>query len=127
MKQMKKLSTLAVGSIAIGLLLGTNIAQAEEVCYEGDGVTASGIKGLEMLSDQFGQIVIDVDFRYATGFDIYGPELHDFPFDAARREEDAALAMAAIKRTRSGESPVPELPGCQVNILTISESKKKPD
>ena len=109
---MKKLSVLAAGSMAIGLQLFTSIAQAEEVCYESDGVTASSIKGLEMFSDQFGQIVIDVDFRYATGFDIYGPNLDDFPFDDdLYREEDAASAMASINQTLSAESPVPDFAG----------------
>jgi hypothetical protein len=40
MKQMKKFSALVTGSMAIGLLLGTSLAHAEEeVCFDGDTVT----------------------------------------------------------------------------------------
>jgi len=45
MKQMKTRSAIATASMAIGLLLGTSMAQAEEVCLDGD--TAIGIKGLD--------------------------------------------------------------------------------
>jgi len=110
MKQLKKLSALAVGSMTVGLLLGASIAQAEEVCYDGDIVT--GIKGLEMLTDQFGQIEVDVDFKYTTGFDVYGPNLDGFPFDdPAFNEEDSFLAMSAINQTLTAENPVPDFVG----------------
>jgi len=54
MKQMKKLSTLAASSMVIALLLGTSLAQAEEVCLDRD--TVIGIKDLVVVTDQFGSM-----------------------------------------------------------------------
>lgn len=70
------------------MALGTSTALAQEVCLDGD--TVIGIKDLEVVTDTYGIIDIDVDFRYTTGFEIYGPDLNDLPFDdIAFAEEDA--------------------------------------
>jgi hypothetical protein len=105
MKQMKKLSAMATASMAIGLLLGTSMALAEEVCLDGD--TVIGIKDLVVVTNQFDTINIDVDFRYATGFDVYGSGLDNFPFDMANAEEDLFATMAAINNTLGANNPVP--------------------
>ncbi len=106
MKQIKKLSVLAAGSIAIGLQLGTSIALAEEeVCLDGD--TVIGIKGLVVTTDEFDTKTMDVDFRHTTGFDVYGFELDNFPFNSVTGEEDAGLTNLAINNALDAESPVP--------------------
>jgi len=105
MKQMKKLSALAAGSIVIGLLLGTSMAQAAEVCLDGNTVTR--IENLEVFGEGSDVQVYDVDFRFETGLDVYGQNLDDFPFTDANREEDALLVMRAINNALQGNSPVP--------------------
>ena len=105
MKQMKKLSVLAAGSIAIGLQLFTSMALAEEVCLEGD--TVMGIKGLDVLTDQYGPVTIDVDFRYETGFEVYGTGLDNFPFTGGRTEEDLLGMIAQINESLGLNNPVP--------------------
>jgi len=95
-------------------MLGSSLAQAEEVCYDGDGTT-TGIKGLEMFSDQFGQITIDVDFKYTTGFDLYGSDLDGFPFTQFA-EDDTYLAMVAINQALTAENPVPDFAGLSGQI-----------
>ena len=99
---MKKLSVLAAGSIAIGLQLFTSMALAEEVCLEGD--TVMGIKGLDVLTDQYGPRTIDVDFTFATGYDVYGQGLDDFPFTLATREEDLIAMNAQINESLNANS-----------------------
>ena len=111
MKQMKKLLALAAGSIAIALLLGTSLAQAEEVCLDSDGVTVSGIKDLVVVTDQFGSMHMDVDFRYTTGFDIYGSDLDNLPFDPVTGEEDAGATSLAINNALDALNPVPDFVG----------------
>jgi len=109
MKQMKKLLALASGSIAIGLLLGTSMAQAEEVCLDGD--TVIGIKDLEVTTNEFDTINIDVEFRYMTGFDIYGSDLNNMPFDPVTGEEDAGATSIAINNALDALNPVPDFVG----------------
>ncbi len=105
MKQMKKLSAIATASMAIGLLLGTSMAQAEEVCLDDD--TVMGIKSLDVLTDTHGPITIDVEFRYATGYEVYGSGLENFPFTGGNAEEDLFVVMAAINNTLGANNPVP--------------------
>ena len=122
MKKMKKLSVLVAGSIALGLQLGTSMALAEEVCLDGD--TATGIKGLEVVTIEFGVVKIDVDFKYTTGFNIYGSELANFPFNGADAEEDAIETMLAINNTLDAKNPVPDFagqPGKDVYFIGVEE------
>ncbi len=104
MKQMKKLSAIATASMAIGLLLSTSMALAEEVCLEGD--TVMGIKGLDVITDEHGPITIDVDFTYATGYEVYTSGLDNFPFKNANAEEDLIAINAQINASL-GANPVP--------------------
>jgi len=106
MKQMKKLSVLTA-SMAIGLLLGTSMAQAMEVCYEGDIVT--GIKSLDVFTETHEQITIDVDFVNATGFELYGSELDNLPYgNSVTAEQDALATVIAINNALNGINPVPD-------------------
>jgi len=109
MKQIKKLSALAAGPVVIGLLLGTSMAQAEEVCLDGDTVT--GIKDLVVVTEQLDTINIDVEFRYTTGFEIYGSGLDNFPFNGANAEEDVITTMIAINDALDASNPVPASAG----------------
>ena len=102
MKKMKKLSVLAAGSIAIGLQLFTSMALAEEVCLDGD--TAMGIKGLDVLTDQHGARTIDVKFTYATGYEVYGSGLDNFPFTGGNAEEDLIAINAQINVSLNANS-----------------------
>jgi hypothetical protein len=106
MNQMKKFSALAAGSMAIALLLGTSLAQAEEkVCTDGDVVT--GIKGLEVTTEEFDTIIIDVDFVWTTGFAIYGPDLDNLPFGFSA-EDDTFIVYGAINRVLNAEPTTPD-------------------
>lgn len=110
MKQMKKFSALATGSMAFALLLGTSLAQAEEVCLDGDDI-AIGIRGLDVITEQYGQIPVDVDFIYTTGFEIYGSNLDNLPFGAATGEDDSYSVMTSINQTLTAINPVPDFVG----------------
>jgi len=108
MRKTKILSVLAVGSMAIGLLLGTSVARAEEeVCLDGD--TVIGIKGLDVVTQSYGPITIDVDFKYATGYEIYGSDL-DFPWEYPYAE-DAFTVLTSINNALSSNNPVPGFAG----------------
>ena len=111
MKQMKKLSALAAGSIAIGLLLSTSMALAEEVCLEGD--TVMGIKGLDVVTDSYGPKTIDVKFTYATGYEVYGSGLNNFPFTGGNAEEDLIAMNVQINESLDANNPTPGSAGTQ--------------
>ena len=104
MNHIEKFSAF-VGSMAILLLLGTNMAHAMQVCLDGDIVTE--IKSLDVVTQQYGQISIDVDFNYATGYETYGSDLGDFPFDPTFADNDAQATMLAINDALNGLNPVP--------------------
>jgi len=103
-----KFSALA-GSTAIALLLGTSLAWAETVCVDGD--TATGIKDLVLVTDQYGSVTVDVDFRHDTGYSVYGSGLDNFPFFGANSEEDAFVAMLAINDALNDNGPIPDFAG----------------
>ncbi len=109
MKKMKRFSVLAAGSIAICLQLGTSMALAGEVCLDGDTVT--GIKGLDVLTDQYGAKTIDADFTHETGYEVYGPDLGNLPFDPPHQEDDPISVMASINSALNEYSPVPDFAG----------------
>jgi hypothetical protein len=101
-------------------------AQAEEVCLDGD--TVIGIKDMVVVTDQFGTINIDVDFRYTTGFDIYGSGLDDFPFDPPEGEEDAFVTMLAINNALNAHNPVPDnagQPGQTAYFIGVEEETEE--
>ena len=105
MKQMKKVSFLTAGLIGICLLQGASMAQAQDVCLDGD--TVLSIKNLETVTDQYGVLNIDVDFRYATGYEVYGSSLGGFPFDFENAEEDVYAVMAQINNALVANNPIP--------------------
>jgi hypothetical protein len=105
MKQLKKFSALAISSMAAFLLLGTSMAQAQEVCLEDDTVT--GIKGLSVLTRSYGGLDIDVDFRYTTAYDMYGLDLDQMPFLIPWQEFDALAVVGFINDALSTNSEIP--------------------
>lgn len=111
MKKMRRLSILAAGSIAICTALGTSTTLAQEVCL--DRGTVIGIKDLEVVTETYGIVNIDVDFRYTSGFEIYGPDLNDLPFgDSVFAEEDVGAVALQINNTLDLLAPnVPNFAG----------------
>ena len=95
--------------LALILTASWQQAQAEEVCLDGD--TVIGIKDLEITTDEFDTINIDVEFRYTTGFDIYGSDLDNMPFDPVTGEEDAGATSLAINNALDALNPVPDFVG----------------
>jgi hypothetical protein len=109
MKRMNKLSALVTGSMAIGLLLGASMVQAANVCREGDTVTE--IKSLDVVTQQYDQVTIDVKFNVTTGFNIYGSSLDNMPFDFPYTEDDPYAVMLAINKALNEASPIPQSVG----------------
>jgi hypothetical protein len=91
--------------LALILTASWQPAQAEEVCLEGD--TVMGIKDMDVLTDSHGAITIDVDFRYATGYEVYGSGLDNFPFTGGNAEEDLIAMMTQINNSLGVNNPVP--------------------
>jgi hypothetical protein len=83
---------------ALFMVFSPAIAQ---VCLDDDG-TATGIRNLEVFTDEFGLISIDVNFIYTRGFDIYGPDLDNMPFDPISSEDDALAVELAINNELDG-------------------------
>jgi hypothetical protein len=109
MKQEKKLSALAAGAVTMGLMLGASMAQAETVILEGDTVTR--IQNLLVPNSLEEVTPYNVEFRYESGFDVYGQDLDGFPFVGANAEEDAGLALIAINNALDAHTPVPSSAG----------------
>ena len=108
MNKVRRFSALA-GSTAIALLLGTSVVLAEEVCVDGD--TAVAIKDLELNTDQYGTVKVNVDFRYETGWTVYGSGLDDFPFTGGNAEEDAFVTMEQINDALNRGGLIPDSAG----------------
>jgi hypothetical protein len=87
---------------ALFMVFSPAIAQ---VCLDVDGTTATGIRDLEVITDEYDLIEIDVDFRYTTGFDIYGPDLDNLPFDPLSAEDDVAAVELQINNALDAVSP----------------------
>jgi hypothetical protein len=87
---------------ALFMVFSPAIAQ---VCLDVDGTTATGIRDLEVITDEYGLINIDVDFRNTTGFDIYGPDLDNLPFDPLSAEDDVAAVELQINNALDAVSP----------------------
>jgi hypothetical protein len=127
MNQMKKFSALAAGSMAIALLLGTSLAQAEAlVCITDNTVT--GIKGLDTVTKTYGPKTVDVDFTYTTGFDVYGSDLH-MPWDEIHSEDDPFAVRRSINEALNANNSVPEFAGIsgQNTYYIASEVETEPD
>jgi hypothetical protein len=91
-------------SMALFMVFSPAIAQ---VCLDDVGTTATGINNLEVLTDEFGLIVIDVDFVNTTGFSIYGPDLDNMPFNGLSAENDVGAVELQINNALDAASPVP--------------------
>jgi hypothetical protein len=113
MKQEKKLSALAAGAVTMGLLLGASMAQAATVIVDGDTNTVTRIENLLVPDDQGRSTLYNVDFRYESGFSVYGQDLEDpgFPFIGANAEEDAVAVMTSINNALDDETTVPSSAG----------------
>ena len=76
--KLKPTVIIATFVVALGLLLGTSAARATEVILDGGG---NVIQILDLPVNNEGiPTVYDVDFRYDTAEEVYGPDLEfDFP------------------------------------------------
>ena len=127
MKRTNYFSTLASVFLAMVLLPGTSLVWAAEVCVEGD--IATGVKGVEVSTTTYGDITVDVDFINATGFEIYGSDLSNMPFDGLYAEEDISKTLLAINTALSSVNPVPlfaELPGEQTYYIGVEGETEGP-
>jgi len=91
--------------LALILTASWQQAQAEEVCLEGD--TVMGIKGLDVLTDSYGPRTIDVKFTYATGYEVYGSGLDNFPFTSGNADEDLIAMNGQINESLDANNPTP--------------------
>lgn len=98
----KLASFLAVGSVAVGLLLGAGMAQAQEVILDGDDVVR--IENLQVFDDQGGPRTYDVEFVYGDAKDLFGD---DFTNPYFLTEEDALLALEAVTDALNENIPTP--------------------
>jgi len=81
-------TALAVGALAMGLLLLASAIQAETVNLDVDGTTATSIEGLEV-----GGLFYDVTFPATTATALYGPHPNQiFPFSV----DDVDIATLAV-------------------------------
>jgi hypothetical protein len=102
MKTKKSLQVLlTTGALVMALLSGAGTAQAATVIVDGDNVIR--ILNLEVILDQGGFTVFDVDFVDDTGFNIYGSSL-ELPFS----EEDAVNVLIQVSQALNNDIiPVP--------------------
>ena len=91
---------VATGALATVLLLGANAASAQTVILDGDNVIR--IENLEIVLDQGGLTVFDMDFVFDTRFNVYGAGLV-LPFT----EEDAVNVVIHVNNVLSANNPVP--------------------
>jgi hypothetical protein len=91
-------------SLALFMVFSPAIAQ---VCLDEDGETATGIRNLEVLTDEFGLVSIDLDFINTTGFSIYGPDLDNMPFNGLSAENDVGAVELQINNALDAVNPVP--------------------
>jgi hypothetical protein len=104
MVEMMKIFALPRILLAVALFMVFSPAIAQ-VCLDVDGTTATGIRDLEVITDEYGLIFIDVDFRLTTGFDIYGPDLDNMPFDPLSSEDDVAAVELQINNALDAVTP----------------------
>jgi hypothetical protein len=100
MVEMTKISALPRILLAAALFMVFSPAIAQ-VCLDIDG-TATGIRDLEVFTEEFGLIDIDVDFIYTTGWEIYGLDLDNMPFDPISSEDDVLAVELAINNELDG-------------------------
>ncbi len=82
-------------------LLLAGAAQAETVILD-ENDNAIQIKNLEVVLDQGGSTIFDVDFVNDTGFNVYGVPLA-LPFT----EEDAIIVQISVNSALNANNPVP--------------------
>jgi uncharacterized repeat protein (TIGR01451 family) len=92
-------NTGSVDSDATSATIGSTAETLQVIFDPNDPTTVIRIENLPIISFSGETIVYDIDFRYETGFDVYGGNLDDFPFTGGTAEPDAVFAMGAINDT----------------------------
>ena len=101
MKQIKKLSALVVGVVAVGLLLGAGTATAAEFKYEKGCIKK--ILNLKIVNRNGETKKYDVKFKYDTAVNVYTDRGFDFG-----NEENAILALKDTRQALNNENPIPK-------------------
>ena len=102
MKQIKKLSALAAGAVALVLLLGAGTAFAESVKVNGKGYVTK-IKNLKVHQRNGSVKKYDVTFKYDSASDVYKDRGFDFS-----NEENALRALIAVQDALNNANPIPK-------------------
>jgi hypothetical protein len=105
MKQIKKRSALAVGAVALGLLLSASTVLAEAVKVDGKGYV-TGINNLKVIDDLGKTTKYNVKFKYDTAANLYKKNGFDF-----NGEDDAFFALGAVQKSLNKWSPTPKKAG----------------
>ena len=100
----KKVSALAAGAVAMGLVLSASTVQATTVILDGNSVV--GIEDLA-VTNQFGDVTIfDVEFLTTTAAALYGVDLVP-----QLKDEDAMLARISVTEALNANNPLPTAAG----------------
>jgi hypothetical protein len=105
MKQIKKRSTLAVGAVALGLLLSAGTVLAEAVKVNDKGYV-TGINNLKVIDDLGKTTKYNVKFKYDTAANLYKNKGFDF-----QGEDEAFFALGAVQKSLNNWSPTPPKAG----------------
>jgi hypothetical protein len=100
-KQIKKLSALLAGVVALGLLLSASTALAASVIVDANSYVTQ-IQNLEVADDVEGVTIYNVDFLYDTASNLY--KINGFDFQS---EENAVVAKLAVEAALNSASPIP--------------------
>ncbi len=93
--------------VTAALLLSAAIQAQTVITDPNDPDTVIRIENLPVIVDDR-TVVYNVDFRFATGFEVYGPNLDDLDFT---NEEDALVAIATVNFALNAEIPGPKFAG----------------
>jgi len=115
MKKKTVFSALAAGAVVMGLLLGTSMAQAEDVIFDpNDADQATGITNLDI-----GGTLYNVDFiSQTTALSVYGaaPGVYDFP-DTSSAGAAVDAVNAALNAANADDVGSAGLAGTEVYSL----------
>jgi hypothetical protein len=105
MKQIKERSALAVGAVALGLLLSASTVLAEVVEVNAKGYVTA-INNLNVKRQNGKSLKYNVKFRYDTGANIYQKTGFNF-----NNEANAFLALSAAQNSLNKVMPRPKKAG----------------
>ena len=96
--------------VVCGSLLLAAAGQAQTVIQDPAGNVVR-IENLLVKFDNGKSKLYNVDFRFATGFAVYGENLNDFDFSGFNVEGEGLAAMFALNTALNGATPIPGTAG----------------